>query len=575
MKRLLLFLSLLAAIALSHAQQRQYVAALRPHGTNGNSVELAAMHVDGGGNQVLAGGFYEEMDADPGSGTALLYEQFGAAAFIIKLDPLGQLDWAVALQSLGDIYIHGIGSDQAGNLYLTGYAGDSIDLDPGPGVQMAWGGGNEDFFILSLSATGQYRWGHCLGSSDYDMALDIAVDAAGNAVMTGTIQGETDFDPGPGQHLLTPAGPASAFVARYDTDGNLQWAIHASGNGGAAGLGIDLDSQGNAVFSGLFTGTIDFDPAPGTTYMLSVASGMQNGDAFVAKLSPGGGFIWAVAVGNADSLGREEAFKPTCNADGEVYLLGSFDGEVDFDPSPTSSYPIQSQTSNSPFLLHLDSAGGFMGALLLDGPGGNYPLDMALDAQGDVVIVGQFLQTMDLDPGAGSHPVTSSSFSNGYVVRLSSEGNFLGGYPIAGEYTYAGEVEVSAAGAISVGGAFSDSVDFDPGPGLDTLQSPGKKSSFLLGDVSIAVATQGIAEPLHFQAFPNPVGLELNLEVPEAVALSGYVLEVMDLHGRTVLHRDGLHDQRFALDLDAISPGVYLLRLVASRGSSSMMITHR
>ena len=62
------------------------------------------------------------------------------------------------------------------------------------------------------------------------------------------------------------------------------------------GQAVATDSQGNVYSTGYFTGTVDFDPGPGTV-LLSSFGGSE--DVFVTKVDPAGNLVWAKVYGGA------------------------------------------------------------------------------------------------------------------------------------------------------------------------------------------------------------------------------------------------------------------------------------
>ena len=73
----------------------------------------------------------------------------------------------------------------------------------------------------------------------------------------------------------------------------LDWAGHMGGAGSSVGQGMAVDSVGNIIITGYFTGTVDFNPGAGTFNLTSAGSN----DAFVLKLDSAGVFQYAVPGG--------------------------------------------------------------------------------------------------------------------------------------------------------------------------------------------------------------------------------------------------------------------------------------
>ena len=115
---------------------------------------------------------------------------------------------------------------------------------------------------------------------------------------------------------------------------NFQWAKHMGGNADAGGDAVAVDASKNVYTAGEFTGTVDFDPGPGTFNLTSYGGY----DIFVSKLDSLGNFIWARQMGGPDD---EEAIAIALDATGKIYTTGYFWGTANFRPD-TGTYNLTS-----------------------------------------------------------------------------------------------------------------------------------------------------------------------------------------------------------------------------------------
>jgi hypothetical protein len=186
--------------------------------------------------------------------------QYDAGAPLV-IDP--DLAWATYLGGSGHDMGSGIAVDAAGNALVTGWA-YSTDFS---GANNASNGGY-DAFVAKVSSSGSLQWATYLGGSGHDMGSGIAVDAAGNALVTGY---STNFS---GANNASN-GEFDAFVAKVSSSGSLQWATYLGGSEWDSGLGIAVDAAGNALVTG-YTESTNF----------SGANNASNGgyDVFVAKI---------------------------------------------------------------------------------------------------------------------------------------------------------------------------------------------------------------------------------------------------------------------------------------------------
>ncbi|MGZ6554756.1 MAG: hypothetical protein ACXVDV_19355, partial [Bacteroidia bacterium] len=121
----------------------------------------------------------------------------------------------------------------------------------------------------------------------------------------------------------------------------------------ATGNSVTTDAAGNAYTTGGFSGTVDFDPGPGT---FNISTGFLIDNVFITKLNASGNLVWAKNIeGSLVAAGVSIAL----DGSGNVYVLGHFNGTYDFDPGPGTD-SLTSTGSNDIFILKLDPSGNFV-----------------------------------------------------------------------------------------------------------------------------------------------------------------------------------------------------------------------
>jgi hypothetical protein len=185
----------------------------------------------------------------------------------------------------------GIAVDPRGDAYVTGQA-QSADfplVHPLPTNNVLRG--SADAFVSKLSfdaktATLTLTYSTYLGGSSFDAGNSIAVDARGNAYVTG----QTDSADFPLAHPLATNGvlqrSAKAFVSKLSFDDRtatltLAYSTYLGGSRGDQGDGIAVDARGNVYVTGT-TNSADFPLA----HPLATNSALRgSANAFVSKLS--------------------------------------------------------------------------------------------------------------------------------------------------------------------------------------------------------------------------------------------------------------------------------------------------
>jgi hypothetical protein len=239
------------------------------------------------------------------------------------------------------------------------------------------------------------------------------------------------------------------------------------------GNSVAIDANGNVYVAGSFQGTSDFDPGSGTSNFVSQGSF----DAFIAKYGPSGNLIWAKSVGGT---GFDEVMDIAVDGSGNVYATGYFENTVDLNPG-TGTTNVTSAGFYDIFVLKLDLSGNFNWGYRLGSTNIDYGHGIALDANANVHLTGQFRGTVDFDPGTGTASITSgTSGPDVYVSKWTSAGAYVWAKKMGGPNSDAGmAIVVDGSGNVYTTGKFMTTGDFDPGGGTSNLVSMGQEDVFV------------------------------------------------------------------------------------------------
>ena len=330
----------------------------------------------------------------------------------------------------------------------------------------------------------------------------LAVDARGNVLVTGQFEGTADFDPGPGTVNLTSNGHYDVFVAKYDPAGNFLFAFGIGSWGPDWGNSIATDKDGNILVTGMFVGTVDFDPGPGVTNLSSkrwstdIFSSSE--DIFVAKYDPAGNLVFAFSVGD---IFQDEAQDITTDVNGNIVITGYFQGSADFDPGPgvinlSNNLAVGSYDKDI-FVAKYDPSGHLLFAFRIsnglthpkvtDWWNGDTGYSVSTDRQGNIVVTGFFDGTADFDPGPGVTNLSSDGYQDIFVAKYDPSGHLLFAFNIGSDppaQQYGKAVATDALGNIIVGGELNNSggtvtSDFDPGPGVTNISVDSPADAFV------------------------------------------------------------------------------------------------
>lgn len=323
------------------------------------------------------------------------------------------------------------------------------------------------------------EWVRTWGShyaDESDVAYGVCVNDYGDVFVTGCFSGPVDFDPGPGVDMHSALVYWDPFVSKFDAQGDFEWSRTWTGSSVQyydAAHDVAVDGSGNVYVTGQFAEDMDFDPGPLPDYRSS--SGYY--DVFVTKFDSLGNYLWARAWGGS---GDDEAYGIATDESGNVYVAGSFEDMVDFDPG-SGSHVITAEGSSDAFLSKLTPEGEFVWVRTMGGAGSMaYALDASTDGAGNVTICGYFFGLVDFGSGVTFNWIMCAGGADTFAASFTPSGEPRWANAWGGEgEDYGMGVAAADNGDTFVAGHYDRTCDFDPGPIVDYRPCMGYTDSYL------------------------------------------------------------------------------------------------
>jgi len=381
---------------------------------------------DSQGNAYLVGTTTSpEFPTTPGAATSPTINAGTGDMTITKLNSTGTaLVYSTRIGGLGRDVARAVAVDETGNAYIVGTTTSEDFPTSSAGYQRRLAGRGQgeyalgDCFIVKLNNAGSaLQYSTYLGGAQSDMCSSVAVDTAGNAYVAG-LTGSSNFPVSETAYQRTFRGggeqthlkASDAFVAKMNPAGSaLLYSTFLGGTLDDAATAIAIDGSGNAYVTG-FTSSGNFPvtgSAPQRTY--GGAGGSDTvvfGDAFVAKLNPGGtGLLYSTYLG-----GRQDdvAYGLALDAQGNVYVAGN---------TLSTNFPVTDQayqrtymgfastaltSAGDAFVAKLNPAGSaWVYATYLGGSKDDAALGLAIDSGGNAHVTGYTTST--------NYPLTSDA----------------------------------------------------------------------------------------------------------------------------------------------------------------------
>ncbi|MGK3959706.1 hypothetical protein WMF38_42500 [Sorangium sp. So ce118] len=277
------------------------------------SQQATAVAVDGAGNAFVTGEFWGTLDfGERQEGERFtLTSQGKRDVFLVKLDAAGNVQWARQFGDAEDQAGTGVAVDGAGNIVLVGWFSGRISFGGDKGLVTE---AKSDLFIAKLDAAGDHLWSKSANATNAAEALGVAVDGAGNVLVTGSFRSWVNL----GESPLTTSGDKDILLLKLDENGVPLWSEDYGDDADQEGASVAVDLAGNVLLTGSFLGSV------GVGDDVHAATGAA--DALVAKLDLDGSPLWSRAFGDS---GEQRGTSVAADLLGNSWVTGHFNGVLD------------------------------------------------------------------------------------------------------------------------------------------------------------------------------------------------------------------------------------------------------
>jgi hypothetical protein len=295
---------------------------------------------------------------------------FGSRLFIAEMDSRGKFLWVSTIAVTGDASIFTIGTDSDGSYFASGCFVDTLITKDQKVISI----GKKDVFLVRLNKAGEIEKLISFGGEEDDSPGSLSIDASGNVVLSGifgksfvtngmkfstspnvaktnsfismfdrdlrpvwvnTLQGNDFVQIASLKHdisgnifaagtfnsslkisdsSLISSGYTDAFILKYKTDGNLDWAKSFGSWYYDYATSVNIDNLGGAIITGSIGDTLVVDS-------LVIEPISKDNSAIVIQFSPNGKAIWA---DNISGTGRNFSNASVLDKEGNLYFTGSF-----------------------------------------------------------------------------------------------------------------------------------------------------------------------------------------------------------------------------------------------------------
>lgn len=366
----------------------------------------------------------------------------------LTIDPA--VDWGTYLGDALNDAVASTACDDSGNVYVAGSTASTANIATSGAHQVTYGGGTGsssyygDAYLAKFSSTGACQWITYYGGSAADQGWSVAIDT-GNHVYLAGFTSSTNGIATTGSHQATIGGGSDAFLAKFSSNGQRQWATYYGGTGNEnLWASVSCDTLGNVFLAGITNGNNGI--ATSGAHQSAIGGGT---DGFLVKFDGAGARQWATYYGGTAA---DNIFQAACDPTGNVYITGYTQSATGI--ATTGSYQSTSGGGDEAYLAKFNTYGQSLWSTYCGSSGTDRGFSVATGDSGYVYLAGSTNSTS----GMATTGVHQSSFGGGsqdiFLMKFDSTGTRQWGTYFGGnnEDVIAPSLSVSVSGDVYLGG---------------------------------------------------------------------------------------------------------------------------
>jgi hypothetical protein len=377
------------------------------------------------------------------------------------IDPVTRM-WGTYFGGFENEICRKVVSDNNNNIIIVGQTNSTSNIATSGSFQTTLSG-NDDVFIAKFNPLGSLLWSTYFGSNFLELALSCAIDNSGNIYVSGFTESNSGITTS-GSHQGNFGGQSDAFLVKFNSNGQRQWATYCGGSGIDYGYACSVDALGNVYLTGETSSSNNI--ATSGAFLGNYSGG---NDAFLVKFNASGQRLWGTYFGGTSVDG---SYSCATDLNNNVIIAG----RTTSNSVATPGVQYENLIGNG-FIAQFNSVGNLNWATYYT----SEVQSCSTDSTGNIYIAG-YTNSTNLISTPGAHQENyGGDMEDAYLAKFNNLGLLIWGTYYGGQYRDFSYSVTASSNRVYLSGFTTSSINIATSGAYQTAYGGGMYDAFLAG----------------------------------------------------------------------------------------------